>query len=115
MDLLSPLIDLKRNAMINYNKNPTQSTKDILQQARSKVQKESRKCANEYWVNLCSSIQQAAEIGDARLMYENIKTAIGPKINKIAPLKSKLGEPITDKNTQLTRWVEHYSSLYQVE
>ncbi len=48
-------------------------------------------------------------------MFDGIKTAIGPRVNKSAPIKSKSGEPITDKTKQLERWVEHYSELYATE
>ncbi|TWW59286.1 R2 Retrovirus-related Pol polyprotein from type I retrotransposable element [Takifugu flavidus] len=45
-------------------------------------------------------------------MYDGIKKAFGPTHHKIAPLKSALGETITDRSKQLNRWVEHYSVLY---
>ena len=48
-------------------------------------------------------------------MYDGIKKATGPSVNKTAPLKSKSGEVITDKAKQLERWVEHYSELYSRE
>ena len=48
-------------------------------------------------------------------MYEGIKKATGPSIRKTAPLKSKSGEVITDKATQLDIRVEHYSELYSKE
>ena len=47
-------------------------------------------------------------------MYNGIKEATGPGI-KNSPLKSQLGEVITDKAKQLDRWVEHYSELYSRE
>ena len=48
-------------------------------------------------------------------MFEGIKKAIGPKISKTAPIKSKEGMIITDKTKQLERWVEHYAELYSRE
>ena len=39
------------------------------------------------------------------------KTATGPTSVKIAPLKSKTGDVITDQSMQLQRWVEHYLEL----
>ncbi|XP_047100946.1 uncharacterized protein LOC124719794 [Schistocerca piceifrons] len=48
-------------------------------------------------------------------MYDGIKKAIGPTVRKTAPLKSKMGEVITDEGKQMERWVEHYLKLYAVE
>ena len=45
-------------------------------------------------------------------MYDGIKKALGPSRHTIAPLKSALGETITDRSKQLDRWAEHYSELY---
>ena len=45
-------------------------------------------------------------------MYEGIKKATGPTPSKTAPLKSKLGEVITDQTEQMQRWTEHYLELY---
>ena len=66
-------------------------------------------------LHLCGSIQQAANTGNIKGMFEGIKTATGPCISKSAPIKSKSGEPITDRTKQLNRWVEHYSELYATE
>ncbi|XP_033111734.1 uncharacterized protein LOC117112703 [Anneissia japonica] len=57
----------------------------------------------------------ASDKGDLRMMYEGIKKAIGPTIIKTAPLKSLNGEVLTDKNKQMSRWVEHYLELYSTE
>ena len=48
-------------------------------------------------------------------MYDGVKKALGPTLNKTAPLRSSTGEDITDKGHQLERWVEHYSNLYSRE
>ena len=48
-------------------------------------------------------------------MYKKIRVALGPQINKVAPLKSSTGQQITDRKEQLDRWVEHYSDLYSEE
>ena len=48
-------------------------------------------------------------------MYEGIKTATGPTIVKIAPLKSKTGDVITDKSMQLQHWEEHYLELFSTQ
>ena len=48
-------------------------------------------------------------------MHGCIKKALGPTLNKSAPLRSSTGEIITDKRYQLERWVKHYSDLHSVE
>lgn len=57
----------------------------------------------------------AANTGNARGMYEGIKQAVGPTATKIAPLKTKTGEVITDQGKQLERWVEYYLELYTTQ
>ena len=44
-------------------------------------------------------------------MYDGIKKALGPILNKTAPLRSSTGEVITAKGHRLERWMEHYSHL----
>ena len=53
--------------------------------------------------------------GNIRGMYDGIKKALGPTLNKTAPLRSSTGEVITDRGHQLERWVEHYSDIYSRE
>ena len=48
-------------------------------------------------------------------MYEGIKQALGKPTKKSAPLKSKTGEVIKDKDKQMGRWVEHYLDIYSRE
>jgi hypothetical protein len=65
-----------------------------------------------YWLNLCASIQTAAQTGNTRGVYDGIKKATGPTPAKTAPLKSKTGEVITDQKKQMEHWTEHYFELY---
>ena len=112
---LVPLIEKKREAFLAYNKSKTQSALNQLRAAKSNLQRESRRCANSYWENLCKEIQEAFDVGNTRKMYEKIRVALGPQTSKLAPLKSSSGQPITDKNIQMKRWEEHYSNLYSQE
>nr|KAG5691627.1 hypothetical protein BaRGS_023798 [Batillaria attramentaria] len=109
---LQPVTETKRKALLAHKQNPCPSTRDALRAARNKAQQTARRCANDYWLNLCRRIQTAADSGNARGMYDGIKTATGPTATKTAPLKSKTGEIITDQCKQLERWVEHYLELY---
>ena len=84
----------------------------MLRAARSKVQQISRRCANDFWLQLCNHIQVCADTGNLKGMYDGIKQAIGPMQSRIAPLKSATGDAIKDKSKQMERWVEHYSELY---
>ena len=101
--------------MIEHKRNPTKENHRILKEAKSTVQRESRRCANEYWTNLCQAIQTASDFGDSKTVYSLMKTALGPEVTKAAPLKSEDGTPIADTQEQLQRWVQHYSNLYSTE
>ena len=72
-----------------------------MQEARRKSQQLARRCANEYWMKLSFSTEEASNTENAKEMYEGIKQATGPNMKKIAPLKSKAGEIITDGRRQM--------------
>ena len=90
-----PLLEKKRFALMEYNKNPSERNKIVLQAAKSVLQRESRRCANQYREDLCTEIQRANDMGNIKAMYEKIRIALGPVPNKVAPLKSSSGEQLT--------------------
>ena len=92
-----------------------QSNLLALRSARSKVHQAAKQCANDYWLNLCSYIQQDADMGKIHGMYDGMKKALGPTSKKTAPLKSSTGVVLQDREKQMERWVEHYSDLYARE
>ena len=112
---MTPATEAKRNALTAYKANPSDQNRQILWAARSKVQQRARQCANDYWLQLCSQIQIAADTGNIKAMYDGIKQALGPTQKKTAPLKSATGEVIQDREQQMERWVEHYTELYASE
>jgi hypothetical protein len=114
-EAMEPVTEAKRKALLAYKAAPSPSTLQALRTARNNAQRTARHCVNAYWLNLCTSIQTAADTGDARGMYEGIKKATGPPSSKTAPLKSKTGVVITDQEKQLQRWVEHYHELYATQ
>ena len=80
-----PLIDAKRKALAKYKASPSQSNLLALRSAGNKVHQAARQCANDFWLDLCSHIQQAADMGNIRSMYDGIKKALGPTSKKAAP------------------------------
>ncbi|XP_038073007.1 uncharacterized protein LOC119741328 [Patiria miniata] len=113
-DLL-PLVEDKRKALLRYREVSTRSNFARLKTARQNLHRETRKCANQYWLDLCQKIQVSADTGNLREMYDGIKTAIGPTRRKVAPLRDLQGNLLTDTDQQLQRWTEHYSALYGSE
>jgi len=95
-DEMQPVTEAKSIALLAYKQNSCHSTRNALRVAMSKAQQTACRCANMYWQNLCAKIQTAVDCGYAKVMYEGIKTATGPTSIKIAPLKVKSGEVITD-------------------
>ena len=67
---LEPAISCKRTALLNYKQDPSEKTLVALRRARSETQRIARQCANNYWQNLCLSIQTSADCGNIRAMYE---------------------------------------------
>ncbi|KAL8607443.1 hypothetical protein ACOMHN_004417 [Nucella lapillus] len=109
---MTPVIETKRAALAEYKRSPSEKSLQALRAARSKVQQTARRCASENWQQLSDDTQTAAVTGNIRLMYEGIKKALGPTQSKTTPLKSSIGEVITDKGQQMERWVEHNLELY---
>ena len=112
---MEPAIEEKRAALLERHRNPSKKAKAALKAAQGNAQRIARKCANDFWQNLCNSIQTSADLGNSRGMYEGMKRALGPGATKTAPLKSKNGEIISEPNKQMERWAEHYSELYSKE
>ena len=109
---LEPAINAKRSALIEYKIQSSETTLAAYREARNSANRVARKCANDYWLKLCSDIQISAECGNICAMCEGIKKAFGPSAIKIAPLKSTSGDIITDQGKQMERWAEHYQELY---
>ncbi|XP_051889891.1 uncharacterized protein LOC127580446, partial [Pristis pectinata] len=112
---LTTVIEAKGVALIKHKRHPTQATMQALRIARNRAQKTARRCTNDYWLQLCESIQSSFDTDNIRGMYEGIKKAIGPTQSKSVPLKTKTDETIKDKGKQMERWAEHYSELYSRE
>ncbi|PFX21557.1 hypothetical protein AWC38_SpisGene13952 [Stylophora pistillata] len=85
---MTPIIEGKRAALMEYKRSPCEKNLQILRAARNKVKHTARRCANDYWTELSKTIQTAAITENIRGMYEGIKTAMGPTQNKTAPLRS---------------------------
>ena len=90
----------------------TAETRKNLRRARNNVQRESRRCPNEYLQSLCISINSAFESGNLKEYYSLLKVAMGPTASKSVALKGSDGQLITDRSKQLDRWIEHYSELH---
>jgi len=87
-----PVIEAKHAALVEYKRSPSERNLQILWATRSKAQRTTRRCANEYWTELSETIRSAAITGNIRGMYNGIKTAMGPVQNKTAPSNPPLGE-----------------------
>ena len=112
---LEPVISAKRAALLKHKTDPSKKALAALRKARSDTQRIARRCANDYWLNLCRGIQLSADCGNIRGMYEGLKKAFGPSAVKVTPLKSASGDIITDRGKQMERWAEHYQQLYSRE
>ena len=96
-----PFIDEKRRALASYKSSPSERTLQMLRVARSKVKQISRRCANDFCLQLCNHIQVCADTGNLKGMYDGIKQAIGSMQSRIAPLKSDTGDTIKVKSKQM--------------
>ena len=61
---MEPVIEAKRAALARYRIDPSVKTLSALRKARNNAKRIARQCANTYWLNLCQSIQLAADTGN---------------------------------------------------
>ena len=71
-EVMTPVIGEKRRALAAYKACPSKRNLQVLRAARSKVQQTARRCANDYWLQLCSQIRSAADTGNIKGMYDGI-------------------------------------------
>ena len=98
---LEPVITAKRAVLVEYKRDPSEKSLAALRKARNDTEWIAWHCANDYWLNLCQSIQLSAVCGNIHAMYEGMKKAFGPSTTKIASLRSATGDIITD---EANRW-----------
>ena len=61
---LEPAISCKKTALFNYKQDLSEKTLAALKRARSETQRIARQYANNYWQNLCQSVQTSADCGN---------------------------------------------------
>ena len=76
------------SALINFKRDPSERNNTALGAARNKAQQTARHCANNYWLQLCQSIQTSSDTGNIRGMYDGIKKATGPTMKKTSSSSS---------------------------
>ena len=109
---IKPAIEEKRAAIMERNRNPSKKTEAALKAARINAQCIARKCANNYWRNLCNSIQTSAELGNSRGIYKGMKRALRQVLPRQLISSRKMVKP---SRSQTSNWKEHYSELYSKE
>ncbi|GFR58504.1 hypothetical protein ElyMa_005362400 [Elysia marginata] len=71
------------------------------------------------WDNLKSSILKSSEVTlgyTKRRFYEALKTVYGPTRQIQSPLRSSDGQQLlTEKPDILTRWAEHFNTLFSID
>ena len=115
INILSPLLKKKRQAHVDYQRDPSSTCLNRLREARKNFRRAARKCATEFWLKASARIQAAADRGDTKSVYEGIRKAVGPTKRSISPLLSETGEILHSRNEQLSRWVQHFSLLYSTQ
>ncbi|XP_037789963.1 uncharacterized protein LOC119585364 [Penaeus monodon] len=91
---LEPAIEAKRAALINHKREPSVKSLAALRKARNDAQRIVRRCANDYWISLCESIQLSADCGNIRGIQSEdgvyIHTRSDGSLFKLARLRAKI-------------------------
>lgn len=93
----------KQAPFLDYKREPSEKTLAALRKARNDARGIARHCTNDYWLNLCQSIQLSANYSNICAMFDSMKKAFSPSAIKIASLKSASGDIITDRGKQMER------------
>ena len=93
---LEPVIMAKRAAPVEYKRDPSEKSLAPLRKSRNNAQWIAQCYTNGCWLNLCQGIQLSADCGNICTMYDGMKKAFGQSTTKIIPLKSTIGDIITD-------------------
>ncbi|KAK4305936.1 hypothetical protein Pmani_022210 [Petrolisthes manimaculis] len=72
---LEPALSAKRTALLDYKREPSKKTLAAFRNAWKDTQRIARRCANDYWLNLCQNIQLSADCGNICGMYDGMKKA----------------------------------------
>ena len=111
IETITPAIEEKRKVLIGGKTCPCEQNLQVLEAARSNVQRCNRRCANEYWPDLCASIHSTVETLLRPYVRWNQAGTCSFSEKKTAPLNFATGEIIQDRAQQTERWVEHYPEL----
>ena len=74
---LTPLLEEKQAALLAHKQNPTPATQQALKSAHSQAQRSARRCANDYWLELCSNIQRSADSRNIRGVSTGTRKPLG--------------------------------------
>ena len=107
------LLEEKRNAFRTYQQDITSASKKAAYcSVKSKVQAQLRKMQDTWLSRKADEIQAYADSNNTKLFFNALKTIYGPQSSGTSPLLSADGTTLlTDKNSILERWAEHFNSV----
>ena len=72
-------------------------------QTRKIFQRAPRKYANRFWLKTSASIQDTAETGDTKSVYDEVRKTVGPTKKLSSPLQNGTREILHNRNEQIGR------------
>ena len=111
---IQDLLQQKRSCHLKLLSKPDDHTaKTAYRNACSTLQRKLREIQNKWWTDLAEQTQCFADTGNTRAFYEALRAVYGPSHQTQAPLRSSDGSTLlTDKESILNRWTEHYGNLF---
>ena len=83
---------------------------------RSILQRKLQEIQNKWWINVTERTQQYTDLGDYRGFLKALKAVYGPIHQVQIPLCSVDAQVLfTDKASILSRWSEHFQSLFSAD
>lgn len=92
------------------DKSSSAKKKDYLE-AKRVSQRRLRQMKEAWWSKKAAELQLAADTHNSKAFYEGLKAVYGPKSSGTSPIHSADNTLLTDRDTILERWAEHFEAI----
>ena len=86
---------------------------DSYRRLRREATRSARSDRNQYWSNMATTMEDAANSGNFGLLYRLIRSSSGRTQSRQTTLRNSSGEPIRNIDEKLARWMEYFGQLHQ--
>ena len=113
---ITEILEKRKQAYNNLLNRETRIHKEEFKKIKTEAQRKSRELKNKWWTEKAEKLERMANVNDMQGFYGELKQIYGHKPNIITPIKNAdNSELLTNKEKIITRWKEHFQSLFNIE